>query len=403
MNQSNIDQKDVKQCSSLPEPDANAYEHSRLLCDHIRGVIADEGGNISFARYMELVLYAPGLGYYSAGARKFGAEGDFITAPELTPLFSRCLARQCRQILADLTGGNILELGAGSGIMACDILLELEQLNCLPAQYMILEVSADLRERQKATIQQHIPHLSSRLNWLDTLPKNGIEGVILANEVLDAVPVHRFVLKDSVIGDQRVISEGGQFAWKVMPPAPALETGVEEALQSLSFPLPEGYTSEINLGLKPWLRSLADVLTRGAMLFIDYGYPAKEYYHPRRIDGTLLCHYRHRVHDDPFIYPGLQDITASVNFTQVAQIAVDTGLSVNGYTTQAYFLLACGLEELMANYEMMDTKPRLELTRQVKILTLPGEMGERFKVMALARGLDGPLRGFALMDHRVHL
>ena len=403
MNRSNNKPESLQEHARLPEPDTDAHEHIRRVCDHIHGVIADEGGSISFARYMELALYAPGLGYYSAGARKFGAAGDFITAPELSPLFSRCLARQCRQVLDTLEGGCILELGAGSGIMACDVLLELERLNCLPSQYLILEVSGELRERQKATIQQHIAHLSSRVSWLDTLPENEIEGIILANEVLDAFPVHRFVLSDSVIKEQHVISEKGGFNWKLMPAGPELENGINEILEPLSFTLAEGYTSEINLKLKPWMQSLASTLSRGVMILIDYGYPAREYYHPHRIDGTLLCHYRHRVHDDPFVYPGMQDITASVNFTQLAEAAVDTGLSVSGYTTQAYFLFACELEEVVGDFSEMDTREQLELSRQVKILTLPGEMGERFKVMALSRKMDLPFKGFELVDHRGHL
>ncbi|OGT33863.1 MAG: hypothetical protein A2W28_11385 [Gammaproteobacteria bacterium RBG_16_51_14] len=403
MGRSTIDQKGVPGLAGFPEPDADACEHSRRLCEYIHDEIADQGGSISFARYMELALYAPGLGYYSAGARKFGAAGDFITAPGISPLFSQCLARQCQQILNALDGGIILELGAGTGIMACDVMLELERQHCLPAQYLILEVSADLRQRQQATILQYIPHLSSYMDWLDVLPDDGIAGIILANEVLDAMPVHRFVLHDAEIKDLRVVSEGGRFHWKDMPSDPLLAAGVREILGSSIFIRPEAYTSEINLGLSPWLLSLADVLTKGAMLFIDYGYPAREYYHPQRSDGTLLCHYRHRVHDDPFLYPGLQDITASVNFTQLAEAAVSAGLAVSGYTTQAYFLFACGLENLMGNYEIMEIKMRLELSRQVQMLTLPGEMGERFKVMGLTRGLEFPLLGFSLVDQRVHL
>ena len=396
-------EKETQVVPGLPEPGPDAREHSQRLCEYVHGVIAKEGGSISFARYMDLVLYAPGLGYYSAGARKFGEAGDFVTAPEISPLFSRCLAEQCRQVLATLDDAVILELGAGSGIMACDLMLALERCQCLPAQYQILEVSADLRERQKANIEQRVPHLASRIMWLDTLPAKGMKGIVLANEVLDAMPVHRFRLHDSGTREMRVVSKGGHFEWEDVPADRVLENAIRDVFEPLDSLPPNDYTSEINLGLRPWIQSLADILGKGAMLFIDYGYPAREFFHPQRSDGTLLCHYRHRVHDDPFLFPGLQDITASVNFTQVADAAVDAGLSVCGYTTQAYFLIACGLEELMEDFEQMEIKKRLEIARQVKMLTLPVEMGERFKVMGMTRDLDLPLRGFSLVDHRTHL
>ena len=386
--------------TSLPQPAAAALAHSGRLVDRIHAEIDSHGGKIGFDRYMELVLYEPGLGYYSAGARKFGHEGDFVTAPEISPLFAICLARQCRQILADQPDGSILELGAGTGRMACDLLLELQRSDALPANYFILETSADLKQRQQQLLQVEIPDYFSNIIWLDHLPEQLFTGVVLANEVMDALPVHRIVDRQGDLKELQVCKNAGGFAWLEVPANPELCRLAQKIRQQLHYPWPAVYTTEISMTLAPWITTLAGWLKQGVMLLIDYGYPRSEYYHPQRVDGTLLCHYRHRVHADPFLYPGLQDITASVDFTAVAAAAVAAELSVSGFASQSYFLLGCGLDNILAGYSGREPKKFLEITNQAKLLTLPGGMGERFKVIGLARGVDAGLMGFSLADQR---
>lgn len=349
-------------------------------------------GPMTFARYMELALYAPGLGYYSAGAQKFGASGDFVTAPEISPLFSHCLAKQCQQVLDLLGTGNILELGAGSGIMAADILLELEQLNCLPQYYYILELSADLKQRQQQLLQQKVPQLFNRIIWLDSLDNLKLRGIILANEVLDAMPVHKFKIENG-IQEFYVNYNNNELIWKLSTPSQLLK----EYIKNLGIELANGYESEINLILSAWIKTLSGVLQRGVIFCIDYGFPRQEYYHPDRGMGTLMCHYQHRAHDNPLTLVGLQDITAHVDFTAVARAAEDADLDVSGYTTQANFLLSCGITDIAPT---MDTIQQFNLSQQLKKLLLPSEMGELFKVIALARNLDIPLLGFNLYDMR---
>jgi SAM-dependent MidA family methyltransferase len=386
----------------LPAPEPDAAAHSERLQQAIRAEMAQRGGAVPFSRFMELALYAPGLGYYAAGARKFGAAGDFVTAPELSPLFGRCIARQCREVLAR-TGGNVLEFGAGSGAMAADVLAELERLQALPERYCILEPSPDLRQRQRQRIAERVPHLQQRVQWLDRLPEPGFRGVVLANEVLDAMPVERFCIGDHGVEASYVSWHEGRATAEFRPAEPALADAVANLQRSLSEPLTAGYVSEINPMLGPWLGALGDCLAEGLVLLIDYGYPRREYYHPQRDGGTLLCHYRHRAHDDPLVLIGLQDITASVDFTAVAEAALDAGLAVAGYTTQAHFLIGSGLDQLVADSDATDMRAHLELARQVKLLTLPGEMGERFKVMALTKNFEHPLAAFAVRDLRGRL
>jgi len=391
------------QPSILPTPEQNALIQSEKMIECIKAVLIEQGGVISFDEYMKLVLYEPGLGYYSAGSRKFGSEGDFVTAPELSPIFSQCLAIQCAQVLNELGDGTILELGAGTGAMARDILLELEKQKALPEKYLILEVSADLKQRQQEQLKETIPHLFDRVVWLDSLPEEKITGVILANEVLDALPVKRFKKTSTGFKELKVGLGENQFIWVDTDTEDTLLKNLEGLEEDLSTPFPDNYISEINTQLEAWLSGLESVLDRGVMFFIDYGYSAAEYYHLERTDGSLLCHYRHRVHSDPFYYPGLQDITSSANFTAVAECADSMGLHVSGYTNQTYFLFGCGLEELLADMNQLDIKAQTKIAQQVRILTMPEEMGERFKVMALTKEYDHDLRGFALMDQRVRL
>ncbi len=388
--------------AALPAPEPEAARHSLRLSAALRQEI-EAGGPMSFARYMERVLYAPGLGYYSAGAAKFGEPGDFITAPELSPLFSRLLARQCAEVLESLGGGEILELGAGSGRMAAEVLAELERLGRLPERYRILELSADLRVRQQRTLGARVPRLLSRVEWLERMPAEPFAGVVLGNELLDAMPVHRFRIVADGVRELGVSVSGESFAWSELPASPELLAAAESLRAALPAPLPAGYTSEINLNLEPWFRALAGSLARGVVLLIDYGYPRHEYYLPERRDGTLVCHYRLRAHDDPFFLPGLQDISAFVDFSAAARAAEAAGFSLAGYTSQANFLLGCGLEHLLAESGPEEGVAHLRRMQEVKRLMLPGEMGERFKVLALGRGYAAPLCGFSARDLRGRL
>ncbi len=387
----------------LPVPDNDAIEHSQKVCARIQKEIIEQQGSINFNQFMELALYEPGLGYYAAGSTKLGESGDFITAPELSSVYSFCLARQCQQVLNAIDQGKIFELGPGTGKMACDILQELERLNCLPNEYLLLETSADLRERQQDRVKKCVPHLEGIIHWLDTLPTNKINGIIIANEVLDAMPVHRIVVHGDFCEELYVGFEEGKFVWIKKPLNEKLTLETEKELKTLVNKLSQGYTSEINTNIHALISSLAEFLQQGVMLLVDYGYPRQEYYHPQRINGTLLCHYRHRVHSDPFFYPGLQDITSSVNFTRVAEAAVDTGLDVRGYTTQAHFLISCGLDEIVKQQESVCGIDSVKLSNQIKMLTMPGEMGERFKVIALTKNIGIPLLGFQFVDLRAKL
>ncbi len=376
---------------TLPVPSAIAKAHCDQLLGQIVAKIAAQGP-ISFADYMHQCLYAPGLGYYSAGSRKFGQAGDFVTAPEISPLFSHCLARQCAQVLTDVSGGDILELGAGSGKMALEILRELERLNTLPARYLILEVSADLRARQQDFIEQQAPEYLKRITWLDALPDMPIKGVILANEVIDAMPINKFHI-DNGVKECLVDYQNEKLIWKIGQPR---DPNLTKCVQDLQIDFANGYESEINLMLSSWVASLSDVLAQGVMLFIDYGFPQHEFYHHDRHMGTIMCHYRHRAHQDPFFLPGLQDVTAHVDFTAVAKAGVQAGCDVLGYTHQAGFLLGCGLAQMLDQNE--DEVARFQRNQQIKQLTLPSEMGELFKVIALAKNHVEPLIGFALLN-----
>ena len=372
--------------------------HSAALANLVRTRIRECGGAITFDTFMELALYAPGLGYYSAGSLKLGSGGDFVTAPELSDLFSRCVARQCGEILAH-TGGDILELGAGTGRLAATVLQTLASEGTLPQRYAILEVSADLAQRQRERLAALPPSLRKRVEWLDRLPETAFSGVILANEVLDALPVSRFTLQhDGQIRECGVRWTSQGFAACDLPASPGLGHAVREIIAALPEPLPEGYRSEVCLRVEPWIGGLAESLQRGVMLLFDYGLPRSHYYHPQRVDGTLRCHFKQRAHDDPFINPGVQDITAWVDFTRVAEGAVAADLEVLGFATQAGFLLATGIEALLAGAP--DELQRLRLAGEARRLLLPGEMGEAVKVMALGRDHHVPLSGFTVQDLR---
>ncbi len=381
---------------SLPVPEAAALAVSTQLAESIVQQIGEHGGWIDFAHYMSMALYAPGLGYYSAGAAKFGAQGDFVTAPEISPLFGQTLARQVAQVL-HATRGDVLEAGAGSGALACQLLSELDALDALPAHYFILELSADLRERQRQRVQACVPALFDRVVWLDTLPDT-IRGCVVANELLDAMPVHVLHWRDDEVFERGVTWHDGQFAWQERPvPAGMLRD------QALVLALAAPYLSEINLAAQAWVSTLAERMACGALLLIDYGFGEREYYHPQRDRGSLVCHYRQHVHDDPFFLPGLQDITAHVDFTAIAAAGLQAGMKLAGFTTQAQFLLNCGITALLEQASPEQPAVYLPQVAAVQKLLSPAEMGELFKVMALTRALAEPLVGFVQGDQRRRL
>ena len=378
----------------LPAPSPDALDFSDALKRRIADEIGVAGGWIGFDRFMELALYAPGMGYYSGGAHKFGAAGDFVTAPEMSSAFSQTLATQAVQIMA-LSSPRIIEVGAGSGRLAADLLLELERRNALPERYGILDLSGELRERQRATIVQRAPQLLDRVVWLDRLPER-FDGLVLANELLDAMPVHLVRWEDAATFERGISLSDGEFAWTDRP-----ATGrVLERAQGIAgeFPLPPGYLSEICLAAADWTASWGTILGKGALLLIDYGFPRHEYYHPQRDTGTLMCHYRHHAHGEPFLLPGLQDITAHVDFTAIVEAGFNAGLELLGYTTQAAFLINCGLTEVLARIPAEDVLRYLPLAQAAQKLISPAEMGDLFKVIALGKGIEDTLLGFAQGD-----
>ncbi|MFK7855831.1 MAG: class I SAM-dependent methyltransferase [Granulosicoccus sp.] len=387
--------------SALPEPDSVSLAHSNKLVDLIKQRISGAGGRISFADFMTHALYEPGLGYYMAGATKFGSQGDFVTAPEITPLFGAAVAVQLREVL-ERVGGGILELGAGSGSLALSILKAMDDIGDL--KYTILEPSAELRQRQRQLLATALsPAQLDRVNWISALPEDFI-GVIVANEVMDALPVERFsVINSSDRLQQLLVSS--EFKTVERASQGALSAAIAAIEADLAEPLAPGYQSEVCLLLKPWISSLAKSMNKGVLLVIDYGYPRREYYLPERTRGTLACYYRHRAHDDAFQWPGLQDITAHVDFTSVAEAAALADLELLGYATQSAFLLDNDLLVLAEalGEQLKSDADRIAVARAIKTLTLPGEMGERFQVMALGKGYDHALRGFATQDlaHRL--
>lgn len=393
--QSSRDSKD------LPVPGDLAQQHSEQLIGLIKNEIDNNDGAISFQRYMELALYAPGLGYYAAGSNKLGEEGDFITAPEISTLFSQALANA---IIPALDNASvILEVGAGRGRMAADILVFLQQQNKLPEEYWILELSADLRERQKNTIEETAPELLDKVKWLNLLPDN-FSGVVLANELLDAMPVQLFQKNKNDISEVNVVWKEDKFSFQLQSSFDErLITRVKDIENELGVDLNSGYVSEINFAAEDWIKSIAERLQQGVIILIDYGFPRHEYYHEQRSQGTLMCHYRHRTHPDAFVYPGLQDITAHVDFTAMADAALEANMRVIGYTNQVSFLMGAGLMELADFNEDGEIKEQIEITSQIKKLTLPHEMGELFKVIGFSKNSDISLPAFEYRDLREYL
>ncbi|MGH6634579.1 MAG: class I SAM-dependent methyltransferase [Gammaproteobacteria bacterium] len=388
----------------LPAPGQEEQEATGALTAALRLAARQEGGSLSMARFMALCLYEPRLGYYTSGRVKFGWEGDFVTAPELTPLFARCMARQIAQVLEASDGEHLLEIGAGSGLLAAELMNSLRELGRLPTRYYLFDLSAALRERQVKVLRALIPDLFSRFVWLDRLSGAAISGAVIANEVLDALPVHCFSVEHGAIRERRVVWRGNGFGWSTDELFPSsAEARIERLLRALPTPLEDGYVSEINLGLDAWFISCYASLARGALFCVDYGYPRAEYYHPQRRQGTLICHYRHRAHNDPLILLGLQDISSFVDFTAASDAACTAGFRLAGYAPQAHFLLSCGIDQVLEHCQNRTPARYLRDAQQAKSLLLPGEMGERFKVLALTKNMEQPLLGFRLFDHRERL
>ena len=386
-----------EQPASLPQPDELSAKHCARVSDYIRAKVEDAGGKISFAEFMQEALYAPGLGYYNAGAAKFGADGDFVTAPEISSVFGRILARQSAEVLGEIESGEILEFGAGSGKLAVDMLTALEALEALPDSYQILEVSADLQERQRLRVQAEIPQLADRVRWISDLPQN-FEGVIVANEVLDALPVERFVRRGTGVSQLCVSLEAERFVWTERTAPDRLASAVAEIEADIGRTLADGYTSEVSLAAPRWIEALANCLGHGAVFLFDYGVSQREYYATDRTEGWLRCHFRHHAHSNPLIYPGIQDLTTWVDFSSVAGAAVSSGFDLLGYQTQSQFLMGGGLEIEMQGFTELPLPGQLELSGQIKTLILPGKMGENFKCIALGRGVVNTPSTFHFAD-----
>ncbi|OZA26964.1 MAG: hypothetical protein B7X93_10010 [Hydrogenophilales bacterium 17-61-9] len=375
----------------LPISTPDALAHSQRVVAYLQKRIQRAGGWISFAQFMEAALYAPGLGYYAAGATKLGAAGDFVTAPEMTPLFGRTLAHAVAPVLAE-TGGEVLELGAGSGRLAVDVLAELQRLDALPTRYCVLEVSADLRARQQERLAHELPHLAGRVQWLDALPAH-FSGVMLGNEVLDALPVELVHWTQDAPMLRGVSLDGETFAWQDRP---IIDPTLRARADALN--LAPGYLSEISLAAGALVAALAQCLDHGLILMIDYGFGESEYYHPQRHMGTLRAHYRHHALDDPFYLPGLCDLTAHVDFSAVARAGTAAGLELAGYASQANFLINAGLTDVLMQISPSDAAAYLPQANAVQRLVSPAEMGDLFKAIAFTRGKVAPLAGFARGD-----
>lgn len=375
----------------LPPPDADALAHSERLAGLIRREIAASDGAIPFSRFMELALYAPGLGYYSAGARKFGEGGDFVTAPELGPVFAACIAESVAPVLQQLGPSALfLELGGGSGAFAEVALKRLLELDALPDRYLILEPSADLRERQRERLQQKLPPLLFELvEWLDGPVQGDWSGVLFANEVLDALPTPRFAIREGEVFEEYVVAGSEGFERTLRPADAFLGNAVRHLETRLDRRFEDGYRSEVLPQLPYWIQAVSGGMRRGAMLFVDYGHPRGEFYEPDRRDGTLRAYYRHRMHAQPLLWPGLQDLTASVDFTALAEAGVGAGFDFAGYCTQASFLLGNGLAGVLERIgRIQDPAEQQRRRNEVKKLTLPSEMGERFQVMGFGKDVE---------------
>jgi len=386
--------------TKLPVPDQAAVQQSQRVSQLLRSQIEQADGHLSFSQFMHTCLYTPEDGYYQSTRPKFGSQGDFITAPEISPLFGDCIAHMCADALKQIPAACLFEFGAGSGHLAADILGTLATQYDLYPDYKILELSSALQQRQRETLQRRCPDCYDQVAWLSALPETPFTAIILANEVLDAIPFDRFIIKNQQIHELHVVEHEQQFAWQMYP----ANIDLNEQIKDLVPHLPDDYVSEYAPQSRAWLHSLADLLEQGLMLLIDYGTEQADYYHPQRNQGSLRCFYKHHVHGDPFLYTGLQDITTHVNFTDIAETALKADLQVAGYTTQAYFLLDNGLSQQLEQYaSQLKHSEYLAYAQQAKQLILPDNMGERFKVMLLQRNMDDYFAPGFKQDLRIKL
>ena len=391
---------DVTIPAGLPAADSESLARSESMCQYICERIRAANGALSFGEFMQCALYAPELGYYTGGAQKFGSGGDFVTAPEISPLFGAILARQCAERFRRDSSAELLELGAGSGALAVAVLRRLLSLDALPARYCILEVSSELAARQEAAITSAVPELRDRVVWVAAVPEH-FRGVVIANEVADALPVERFERTSGGVRQLFVVESAGDLHGRWVDATAPVTANVETIERELGQRLPSGYRSEVSLGLPGWIGDLMDRIDDGLLLLFDYGLPRHEYYAPSRDRGWLRCHFRHHAHDEALIYPGIQDITSWVDFSAAADAGHACGAVAAGFVTQAMFLLNGGLDNEFAAFASLDSTERAELTRQVKLLTLPGEMGERFKCLGLTKG-EAPLPDAFAFGDRIH-
>ena len=375
---------------------ANCLDVTSLL----REAVNEQGGRITFDQFMEIVMFSPGRGYYDSINHIFGDKGDFTTAPEISPLFGQCIARQVIQVMQRMGQTNILEFGAGSGILAQTILSELEKSAQLPEKYYIYDISPSLRKRQAARLKENLPHLADRLVWLESIPED-FDGIIIANEVLDAMPVHKVVFRRGRPHQETYVSiRNGQL---VLEDGPLSSLELKEEMDRILQKCPDledGYRSEINLGLKSWIARISQALNRGMVLLIDYGFTRREYYQPANYQGNLMCYFQHQAHDDPLRYPGIQDVTCHVDFSLVAEAFQQQGLTVAGYTTQGFFLAGCGLESMYYELDTSDEEKYLQFTHGLEQLIMPNAMGEMFKVIGLTKGVGDKLIGFSAANEK---
>ncbi len=381
----------------MPQIDSSLKQHSLALEEIIRERIVQEN-SISFADFMQMALYQPGFGYYSSGTHKFGKQGDFVTSPELGDLFAKCMARQFKQVLDQVDTAIILELGAGTGQFCFDCLLELDNLNSLPKNYYILEISADLQHRQNDLIQSLPNHLRGLVSWIKQPLKEKFNGIIFANEVLDALPVEVFKFENHDYQQMSVSLDGEDSFkqnWQAMPES------LKAQIQAKELNLTNGYVSEFAPSLSAWLKTITQSLQQGVVLFVDYGYERNAYYHPQRNQGTLVCFMHHQANFDYFANVGIQDMTAFVDFTAVVEAGDQCGLDIDGYTTQAHFLMSLGIEKMLGDSESNYTH-YYKNTTQMKKLVMPNEMGEKFKVIAMTKNFGEELQGFSF-SNQLHL
>lgn len=386
--------------NSFPSVDSVALANNREVINLLKQAIAKHGGRIRFDQFMEIAMFAPGLGYYDSVNRIFGDEGDFITAPEISAFFGKCLARQIQQLMTSMGQTNILEFGAGSGILAQTILKELDKTKQLPDTYYIYDISPTLRGRQFGRLKRNVPHLLDRVEWLSDIPEN-FNGMIIANEVLDAMPVHRVVFyKDGNHEETYITLKDGKLVLEDGPLSSIEIKNEMDKIMRLRPDIKDGYRSEINLVVKDWVERVSKMLGQGLILLIDYGCTRKEYYQPVNHMGKLVCYFQHHTHGDPLLYPGIQDVTSHVDFSLVADAFQKQGLKVAGYTNQSFFLAGCGLESLYQELDSSDEKKYAEESRCMARLIMPEAMGEIFKAIAITKGIDEDLIGFSVSNQQ---